>query len=71
MEYMTCPTCGYCIGNKSIEFNKKKEEICCDKSLSEEEQEKKIQKVLMKLGLRRYCCRFRLMTCVDLSKIIV
>ena len=41
MEYLTCPTCGYFMGLKSLEFNKKKDNICNNINLSEKEKVKK------------------------------
>ena len=71
MIYITCPTCGFFIGSKTIEFETKKEEICSNNSLSEEEQAIEIQKLIKGLGLRRYCCRMRMMTCKDIVQDIV
>ena len=67
MEYLTCPSCGFFMGTKSLEFNKKKKEICDDTKLNESEKSDKISKLVISLKLRRYCCRMRLFTCVDLS----
>ena len=36
MEYITCPTCGYLIGQKSIEYNLKKEKICLNNNYTQE-----------------------------------
>lgn len=67
MEYLSCPSCGYFIGAKSLEFNKKKKEICDNNKLSDDDKSKKIATLISNLKLRRYCCRMRLFTCVDLS----
>lgn len=67
MEYLTCPTCGYFMGLKSLEFNKKKDNICNNINLSEKEKSKKITKAITDLKLRRYCCRMRMFTTVNLS----
>lgn len=66
MIYSKCPTCGFFIGNISDDFEKKKEEICSNTSLSEEEQEKQISEVLKNLKIRRYCCRMRIMSSKDM-----
>lgn len=66
MLYMTCPTCGFFLGQKTIEYDTKKKEICSNPKLSQEEKEKEISKLLKSLGLRRYCCRMRMMTYKDL-----
>tara|TARA_E500000178_G_C16340651_1_gene453082 strand:- start:275 stop:502 length:228 start_codon:yes stop_codon:yes gene_type:complete len=66
MIYSKCPTCGFFIGNISDSFEKKKEEICSNTNLSEEEQEKQISEVLKNLKIRRYCCRMRIMSSKDM-----
>ena len=68
MIYSTCPTCGYCIAPKALEYEKKKEKICNNPNLSEEEQGVEISKLINSLGLRRYCCKMRIMTCKDIVK---
>jgi len=71
MNYTSCPTCGFFIGNLVENFERKKESICSDSKLSEEEQEKQISKLLKDLKVRRYCCRMRLMTSKDMVKEIL
>jgi DNA-directed RNA polymerase subunit N (RpoN/RPB10) len=66
MLYSTCPTCGYFLGQKTEEYDKKKQEICSNPKINKEEQEKQISEVLKSLKLRRYCCRMRMMTYKDL-----
>ena len=67
MIYLTCPTCGYFIGTKINEYETKKQTICNNTDLSEEEQGEEIQKLIQSLELRRYCCKMRVMTAKDLS----
>jgi DNA-directed RNA polymerase subunit N (RpoN/RPB10) len=62
MLYASCPTCGYCLGNIIIDFKKKKNLICDNPKLSKEQREEQIQKLIISLKLRRYCCRVRVMT---------
>lgn len=66
MIYSKCPTCGFFIGNISNEYEEKKKEICSNVKLSEEEQQKEISKLLIKLKIRRYCCRMRMMASKDM-----
>ena len=66
MIYITCPTCGYFIGNRAIEYDKKKQEICDNNDLTDEQQAEEIQKLLKSLNIRRYCCRMRIMTTKDI-----
>jgi DNA-directed RNA polymerase subunit N (RpoN/RPB10) len=71
MIYITCPTCGFFIGSKTIEYDTKKEKICSNTDLSEEEQAIEIQKLLKSLNIRRYCCRMRIMTTKDIVQDII
>ena len=66
MLYLTCPTCGFFLGQKTEEYEKKKNEICSNPHLTKKNREEKISEVLKTLGLRRYCCRMRMMTYKDL-----
>ena len=65
MIYMTCPTCGYFLGQKILNYEKEKENICSNPMLSTEEKDKEISKLILSLNLRRYCCRMRIMTYKD------
>lgn len=71
MIYSTCPTCGYCIGSKVIDFETKKEEVCNNPSFDEKQREEEISKIIKSLGLRRYCCKMRIMTSKDLVQDIL
>ena len=71
MEYLTCPTCGYLIGQKSIQYNIERDKICSDKNNTSEMINQKMSKVMKSLKIRRYCCKMRLMSCKDLSKEII
>ena len=71
MLYLTCPTCGYFLGNKTLEFEKKKEEICKNPKLKKAERDEKIHKLILSLNLRRYCCRMRIMSYKDLVQDII
>lgn len=71
MIYITCPSCGFFIGSKTIEYETKRDAICANTSLSEEEQAVEIQKLIKSLGFRRYCCRMRIMTGKDIVQDIV
>ena len=71
MLYNTCPTCGFFLGNVTKQYEDEKEKICNNPKLTSEESEKQVQKLIMKLPLRRYCCRMRLMTYKDMVKELV
>lgn len=70
MLYVTCPTCGTFLGNKTLQFETKKEKICSNPKFDQEQQGKEIQKLLQSLKLRRYCCRMRMMTYKNQVEII-
>ena len=67
MIYISCPTCGFFIGSIAIEFEQKKADICTNPNLTQEQQGEEISKLIKSLGLRRYCCKMRVMTYKDLS----
>ena len=71
MIYIVCPTCGYFIGSKTIEYETKKAIICANEELSEEQQAAEIQQLLKSLNIRRYCCRMRVMTTKDIVQDII
>jgi len=71
MIYLTCPTCGYFIGTKTIEYEEKKQKICDNPELSDSDKELEIQKLINSLKFRRYCCKMRLMTSKDIVQDIL
>ena len=70
MLYMICPTCGSFLGQKVLEYEKGKDEICKNPNLSSEEKEKELTKLLLSLKLRRYCCKMRMMSYKDIVQFI-
>ena len=71
MLYITCPTCGYFLGLKTIEWETKSANICNNPKLSEEEKEKKKTVLIMSLNLPRYCCKMRMMSYKDIVTDII
>lgn len=71
MLYTTCPTCGYFLGQKNIEYEEGKLKICSNPNLTLEEKEKEITKLLLGLGLKRYCCKMRMMSYKDIVQDII
>jgi DNA-directed RNA polymerase subunit N (RpoN/RPB10) len=71
MLYLSCPTCGYFLGNKTMEFETKKDLICSNPKYDKAKQGEEIQKLLKSLKLRRYCCRMRMMTYKDIVHEII
>jgi DNA-directed RNA polymerase subunit N (RpoN/RPB10) len=62
MLYINCPTCGYFLGMKTIEWEEKSNEICNNPNLTDTEKEEKKTKLLLSLNIPRYCCKMRIMT---------
>ena len=71
MLYSTCPTCGFFLAQKNLEWEQKSEEICNNPKLSIEEKEKQKQKLLLSLKIRRYCCKMRIMSYKDIVQDIL
>lgn len=71
MIYLTCPTCGFFLGAKVIEFEEKKAVICNNPNLDEEQRANEISNVVKNLGVKRYCCRMRLITTKDIVQDIL
>ena len=71
MLYLTCPTCGYFLGQKVLEYETNKTLICNNPKLSVEEKDTQLSKLLMNANLRRYCCKMRLMTYKDIVQDIL
>lgn len=71
MLYITCPTCGYFLGYKTLQWEKESANICNNPKLSEEEIEQQKTTLLMKLELPRYCCRMRMMSYKDIISDII
>lgn len=61
-----CPTCGYFLGNLSHNFELKKDLICKNPDYNEKKKGDEIQKLILSLNLRRYCCKKEFLTYKDL-----
>ena len=68
MLYITCPTCGYFLGQKTLEYEEGKHKICSNPKINQEEKENELSKLLLGLGLKRYCSRYY--TSITTSRII-
>jgi DNA-directed RNA polymerase subunit N (RpoN/RPB10) len=68
---MTCPTCGYFLGQKTIKFEEEKDKICSNPKMSPEDKDNEVSKLLLSMGLRRYCCKMRMMTYKDIVQDIL
>lgn len=66
MLYVTCPTCGTFLGNKTIQFEEEKKKICNNPSYNDKKKSEMISKLLNDLKFKRYCCKMRMMTYKDI-----
>ena len=70
---MFCPTCRDLLGDKQKYYERKLAEICQKhemKNLTKEEADLEKQKLVNSLGLRRYCCKQRILSYVRVVDII-
>jgi DNA-directed RNA polymerase subunit N (RpoN/RPB10) len=71
MLYATCPTCHNLLADKQLIFEEEKEKLDNNKKMSKKDKEKEMEKLLDKLGLKKYCCRMRMITYLDQVNIII
>ena len=70
MLYPVCPTCKMLLADKQIPYEKAMEDLS-NKNLSDKQISEERQKLFQKLGITRYCCKMRLISYVDHSKVVV
>lgn len=73
MLYIRCPTCRTLLGDKQVYYKEELAKICKDCEMgkcSESEAEQRKIDLVNSIGLKRYCCKARLITYVDLVLII-
>jgi DNA-directed RNA polymerase subunit N (RpoN/RPB10) len=70
MIYLKCPTCSYVLGNRQRIYEQGLEEIESNPNNDEELKLELKQKLLESLGLKRYCCRMRVITYKNKTEII-
>ena len=71
MLYIVCPTCGYFLGQKNLEYEEGKVKICNNPNLTAEQKESELSRLLLGLKLKRYCCKMRMMTYKDIVQDIL
>lgn len=73
MMYMVCPTCHNLLGDKQIYFETELSKICKDCEMGKytpEEEFNKKKELVNSLGLKRYCCKQRLITYVKVVEVV-
>ena len=59
MIYPRCPTCRTIFANKEIPYEEGLAEICAKENMSEEKKNESKERLLEKIGIKRYCCKPR------------
>ena len=70
MLYFKCPTCKTVLADKQLLYEKEMDRLTKDSKLTDDERNDAKRKLLDSLELKRYCCRTRMLTFVDLITII-
>ena len=75
-SYMTCPSCGFFLGKITEKYEIEKEKICSNPTSLQEKKDEEMSKLItssmfVELGLKRYCCKMRLMSYKDMVEDIL
>lgn len=70
MIYIKCPSCGFLLGNRQMVYEKGLEEINSDPNTDNQKKLELKTKLVESLGIKRYCCKMRVMTYKNLPEII-
>lgn len=71
MLYMRCPTCAFLLGDKEEPYEMKLN-VINNSNISQKDKDQKKEKLLDELGLEnRLCCRMRIISYVDQSRLII
>ena len=67
MLYPVCPTCGFLLADKELKFKAIMKEKCNEKKNNDID----VEKIFKELKVKRYCCRMRMITYLDLIDYII
>jgi len=70
LAYIRCPSCGKEIGSIIYKFENDMKDVINNPKLTDDERQLARQKLILKSGLGKYCCRTRLMGHRDLTELI-
>lgn len=70
MHYNSCPSCGFNLCFVNNKWLVESDKICNNPKFNTKDKEKMLQELLLSFKLRRYCCKMRVFTHVNLAKII-
>ena len=62
MIYLKCPSCGYMLGNRQVEYEKGLDEIESNPNNNEELKLELKTKLVESLQIKKYCCKMRVIT---------
>jgi DNA-directed RNA polymerase subunit N (RpoN/RPB10) len=71
MIYIKCPSCGFLLGNRQIIYEKGLEEINSDPNTDNEKKLELKTKLVESLGIKKYCCKMRVITYRNLPETIL
>ena len=66
-----CPSCGHSFADIEITFQEEKDKICGNTKFTQKQKNEQISKLLDKLNIKSWCCRMRVISYVDLAKIVL
>jgi len=69
MIYPKCPTCGTLLCDKQLKIEEELRKINNNSKLTIEQKDKEKRKLIKSFGLK-YCCNMRLMSYMDIPKIV-
>jgi DNA-directed RNA polymerase subunit N (RpoN/RPB10) len=70
MIYIKCPSCGLLLGNRQMVYEKGLDEINSNPNTDNTKKLELKTKLVESLGLKRYCCKMRVMTYKNMPEII-
>ncbi len=70
MIYIKCPSCGSLIGNKQMVYDKGIDDIYSDPNTDNEKKLELKTKLIESLGIKKYCCKMRVITYKRLTEIV-
>ncbi len=70
MIYIKCPSCGLLLGNRQMVYEKGLDEINSNPNTDNDKKLELKTKLVESLGIKRYCCKMRVMTYKNLPEII-
>jgi DNA-directed RNA polymerase subunit N (RpoN/RPB10) len=70
MIYIKCPSCGLLLGNRQMVYEKGLDEINSNPNTDDEKKLELKTKLIESLDIKRYCCKMRVMTYINMTEII-